>query len=421
MSSLDDQARAIIRGNDRGGYTLPTRGLYPYQWNWDSAFAAWGFATFDNPRAWDELDTLMASQWDTGMVPHIIFHTPDPGYFPGPEIWRTGQTPPTSGITQPPVAATMARLVWEMDPEAGHDRMAALYPKLLAWHRWWHEVRCTHGPAAITHPWESGRDNCPDWDIGMAGVNGADAGPYERRDTGHVDPEMRPTKEDYDRYITMVNFGRNAGWDQAQVVADGPFLMADPGITFMLLRADEDLAVMGRALGHDVTELEGWAKALRDALPLIWNEDLGGYDARDLRTGQFAGVLGSGAFLAYLADAGNPTLDAQLMRVWDSVSYGIPSADPEADIFNPRKYWRGPTWPVLNALLAVGLRDSGRTDLAERLRAETESLIRQHGFYEYFDPNDATPCGGADFTWTAAIWLTWAGHSAEADAVKGAA
>ena len=421
MTSLDTQARDILRGNDQGGYTLPTKGLYPYQWNWDSAFAAWGFATFDNPRAWDELDTLMASQWDTGMVPHIIFHKIDPGYFPGPDVWQTGQSPETSGITQPPVAAIMARKVWEMDPDAGHARMAALYPKLLAWHRWWHEVRCTHGPAAITHPWESGRDNCPDWDKGMAGVDVSNVGEYQRRDLGHVDAAMRPTKEDYDRYITMVKFGRSVDWDQKRIVEDGPFLMADPGITFMLLRAHEDLAVMGRALGEDVSEVEGWAAALRSALPSIWNDALSAYDAKNLRTGEFAGILGSGAFMAYLADAGNPQLDAQMMRAWDKVSYGIPSADPEAAIFNPRKYWRGPTWPVVNALLAIGFVDAGRADLAERLRGETASLIRKHGFYEYFDPLDATPCGGADFTWTAAIWLTWAGRDAESDAVRGAA
>ena len=38
------------------------------------------------------------------MVPHIVFHTPDEGYFPGPDVWRTGRPVPTSGITQPPVA-----------------------------------------------------------------------------------------------------------------------------------------------------------------------------------------------------------------------------------------------------------------------------------------------------------------------------
>lgn len=413
MKNLDQKARAILKQNDRGGYTIPTDGLYPYQWNWDSAFAAWGFATFDLPRAWTELETLMSAQWSDGMVPHIIFHKSDPGYFPGPDVWATKQTPATSGITQPPVAAILTRLIWEQDKTAGQNHIKSLYPKLLKWHRWWHDMRCTYGPAAITHPWESGRDNCPDWDIGMAGVDGSKAGEYTRRDTGHVDPSMRPSKAEYDRYIAMVQFGVSVGWDQTRIVAEGPFLMADPGITFVLLRAHDDLAVLGRALGEDVTEIENWATELRNALPLIWNPELGAYDAKDLRTGQFAGVLGSGAFLAYLAGASNPELDAQLMRVWDAVRYGIPSADPEAAIFDPRRYWRGPAWPVVNALMAIGLRDSGRHDLEERLRTETAELIQKHGFFEYFDPTDATPCGGDNFTWTAAIWLTWAGRDLE--------
>ncbi len=419
MTSLDNEARAILRNNDRSGYTIPTDGLYPYQWNWDSAFAAWGYSTFDLPRAWQELETLMASQWDDGMVPHIIFHQSDPGYFPGPDVWATGQTPQTSGISQPPVAAIIARLIWESDKEAGRAHLKMLYPLLKRWHRWWHEYRCSAGPAAITHPWESGRDNCPDWDSGMAGVDGSGVGEYKRRDIGHVDPSMRPSKEDYDRYIAMVQFGVKAGWDQATIVSDGPFLMADPGITFVLLRAHQDLAVIGRALGEDVSEIESWALALRNALPLIWNPKLQAYDAKNLRTGEFAGILGSGAFLAYLAEAGNPELDGQLMRVWDAVKYGIPSADPETEIFDPRRYWRGPSWPVINALLAIGLRDAGRHDLEARLRTETAALIKQHGFFEYFDPIDATPCGGSNFSWTAAIWLTWAGNDLEQ--AKGAA
>jgi multiple sugar transport system ATP-binding protein len=148
---------------------------------------------------------------------------------------------------------------------------------------------------------------------------------------------------------------------------------------------------------------------LRNSLPLIWNPDLEAYDVKDLQTGKFVGVLGSGAFLAYLAGASNPELDAQLMRVWNAVRYGIPSADPEAPIFDPRRYWRGPTWPVINALMAIGLRHSGREDLEERLRAETAELIEKHGFFEYFDPCDATPRGGDSFTWTADMGRLCAG------------
>ena len=407
---LDDQARLVLARNDRGGYTVPAAGLYPHQWNWDSAFAAWGFSTFDIGRAWLELETLFSAQWEDGAVPHIVFHRPDSGYFPGPEIWATNRTPPTSGISQPPVAAILARRVYETDPAAGRDRLAALYPKLLAWHRWWWVHRCQSGVAAVTHPWESGRDNSPAWDIGLANVDASRVGAYTRRDTGHVDPSMRPGKRDYDRYLAILRFGRECGWNQEEIVARGPFLMADPATTFILLRANRDLAALARNLGEDPAEPERWAADLEAALPLIWNEDLESYDARDLKTGRFANALGSGAFLAWLVGADGPGFEERLVAAWDRVRFGIPSSDPDAPGFEARRYWRGPTWPFMNALIAIGLKESGRAAESERLRRETATLITNGGFYEYFDPHDGTPCGGADFTWTAAVWLAWAGR-----------
>ena len=59
---LDSKAKHVLRGNDKGGYTIPTDGLYPFQWNWDSAFAAYGFAQFDIPRAWKEMEILFSGQ-----------------------------------------------------------------------------------------------------------------------------------------------------------------------------------------------------------------------------------------------------------------------------------------------------------------------------------------------------------------------
>ncbi|MEM9438355.1 MAG: hypothetical protein AAGA15_15080, partial [Pseudomonadota bacterium] len=390
---LDARAQAILRGNDRGGYTVPTAGLYPYQWNWDSALAAWGFSTFDVDRAWVELETLFSGQWDNGMVPHILFHQVDPGYFPGPDVWGSGTKLPSSGISQPPVAATMARQVLEADPTYA-PRARALFPKFMEWHRWFMEHRLRDGVICITHPWESGRDNCPDWDIGMAGVDGSDIGPYERRDTSHVDASMRPTKEQYDQYLTILGFGRSVGWDPVKIMAEGPFLMADPGMHFILMRAHADLAAMAEMLGEDAGELALWQDALREGADGMWNSDLGAFDARDMRSGRFANVLGSGAFTAYIAGVSRPELDAHLRRSWDAVRYGIPSSDPEGPLFDSRRYWRGPMWPFLNALIAIGLKESGRIGDAERLRRETAEAITLGGFSEYFDPIDGTPCGG---------------------------
>jgi len=84
---LDQRAIAILRENEWGGYTLPTRGLYPYQWNWDSMFVALGFSEFDLERAWTEVETLFQGQWQNGMAAHIVFRRDDPSYFPGPSIW----------------------------------------------------------------------------------------------------------------------------------------------------------------------------------------------------------------------------------------------------------------------------------------------------------------------------------------------
>lgn len=413
--ALDETARAILRGNDRGGYTIPTSGLYPYQWLWDSCFAAWGFATFDIDRAWTEIETLFSAQWDTGMVPHIVFWKVDPGYFPGPDYWGADHNPPSSGISQPPVAAILARLIYERDKGAGRDRLSVLFPKLKAWHRWWRDHRCPTGVAAVTHPWESGRDNCPEWDVGMGCVDGSNVGTYTRRDTGHVDPSMRPRKEDYDRYLAILQFGRACRYDQKEIIANGPFLMADPAITFILLRAHRDLAWIGRELGEDVGEIDSWAADLESALPWIWNEEIASYDARDVRTGAFAGSLGSGAFLSWLCGVENPAMESRLMKIWDGVRYGIPSSDPAAPTFDPRRYWRGPTWPVVNSLIGLGFQSSGRVEDAERLRRETVELIEKSGFWEYYDPLDGAPCGGPDFTWTAAIWLAWASPNARGE------
>jgi hypothetical protein len=83
--ALRDQAAAVLRGNDAGGWTKASPLLYPHQWSWDSAFIAIGWAHLDVRRAMTELEQLFAAQWSTGMVPHIVFRAgQDARYFPGP-------------------------------------------------------------------------------------------------------------------------------------------------------------------------------------------------------------------------------------------------------------------------------------------------------------------------------------------------
>lgn len=409
--TLDAAARDILRMNDKGAYTVPTEGLYPYQWNWDSAFAAMGFAQFDVDRAWTELDTLFSGQWANGMVPHILFHQSDPSYFPGPDVWGCDGPIPSSGISQPPVAATMARQVFNKDPDIGARRIATLFDRMVAWHRWFMRWRLDRGAVCITHPWESGRDNAPDWDDAMAVIDPSGVGHYTRRDTGHVDPAMRPTKYDYDRYIWLVQRGKRLGWDDAAMLADTPFRLADPTMTFTLLRANRDLAALGRRLGRDVTEIDGWLGILEDGAASLWNPDLGSYDARDTVSGAWANAVSSASFLCWYAGLDTPDMKDVLARIMQGVSYGIPSHDPRSPKFDGKRYWRGPVWGVMNMLAGLGMEEAGMPEGAA-LRDSTAELITRHGFAEYYDPRDGSPAGGQSFTWTAAVWLGWASPNA---------
>ncbi|WP_198662989.1 MGH1-like glycoside hydrolase domain-containing protein [Cohaesibacter intestini] len=409
--SLSDQAIAILRGNDRGGYTVPTEGLYPYQWNWDSAFAAYGFAEFDLPRAWQEIETLFSGQWQNGMVPHILFHQKDDGYFPGPDVWGTdkcsGNAVSSSGISQPPVAATFTRALFEKDIAFGKEKLEALFDKFVAWHGWFMRHRGESGAICVTHPWESGRDNAADWDAAMANVDASNVGDYTRRDTSHVNPEMRPTKRDYDVYLSILYFARDNGWDEQRILDDGLFRVADPTLTFTLLRANRDLKWMGEQLGRDVSEIDGWIVALEEGVKSLWNEDIGCYDAKDLRTGLFAGNVTSAAFLCWYAGIDDKRMLPHLERFLIASPHAVASLDPTSPHYNPKRYWRGPVWVIVNTLIGIGLEDAGYRSEAERIRSDCARLIEGGGFAEYFDPEDGTPAGGGVFTWTAASWLAW--------------
>jgi glycogen debranching enzyme len=418
MTDLHTQAREILTRNDRGGYTVPTQGLYPYQWNWDSAFVALGFAEFDRNRAWQEIETLISGQWDDGMIPHIIFHKDDPGYFPGPSVWATGKTPATSGITQPPVLATIVRKLWEDEgADPAHPRMRALYAACLKSHRWFHEFRDPRGNGLVmvTHNWETGRDNSSEWDDALDRVDTANVGSYQRRDTGHVDAAMRPTQQEYDRYVAILQFGRSCGWNHREIADHGPFRMVDVGMSMELLRANRDLLVMARALDDQavIAELEARIALSEAGMGWLWNETASAYCSRDATTGESSGLVTNASFLAFYAGVGNSAQHARLIaaleRMTRSATYLVPSLEAGSRAYDHKRYWRGPIWLVVSYMAAQGLAEAGHHDWAERIRRDSASLIEKSGFYESFSPEDGSGSGGPDFSWTAAMWLAWCG------------
>ncbi len=411
-NELIEHAKHVLRANDRGTYTVPTQGLYPFQWNWDSALSALGFAHFDEARAWTEISTLFAHQWDDGMVPHIIFHQIDDGYFPGPNVWGTARPTPTSGITQPPVAGFAARRIFDRARDKGlaTEQARTLLPRIHAWHQWFFRCRDpqTSGLVAIIHPWESGRDNSVDWDRAFERVPTVGVQPFTRRDTTHANPAHRPTDEQYKRYIWLVQRFRALGWDNDRLHDASPFQVVDPGFNAILIRSCADLAALARELGE--TDIAAQSQAMADrgsaAMEALWSATQGQYLCLDRRTDSLIPSPPVGGLLAAFAPipSGNAAAIAQRIdTLAKSCKFLVPSHDPLAAEFDSLRYWRGPVWLIVNYMIADGLAQAGQHSVADRIMADCMRLIAESGFAEYYDPITAEPCGGGQFTWTAAM------------------
>ena len=152
---------------------MPTDRLYPFQWNWDSAFVAMGFATFDPDRAWSRAGAPVRGPVGGRHGPAHRLPRADRQLFSRPRCRGARRFAADLGITQPPVAATACAGCWtRAGDEAGEARRAALFPALLRQPPLVAEARDPDGTGLVTmlHPWETGRDNSPAWDAPLAGV-----------------------------------------------------------------------------------------------------------------------------------------------------------------------------------------------------------------------------------------------------------
>jgi hypothetical protein len=428
---LRASAEQVLRDNDAGRYTVPSRATYPHQWNWDSALIALGWAELDPSRAWTELEALVAAQDTDGLVPHIAFHSrlpdrlngrvrglltrfarPSRRYLPGPRWWGMRQGADgrrISAITQPPVAATCARILFERHSD--ERRARALLRPLARWHRFLLEDRDPRGlgEPTLIHPWESGRDNSIEWDAPLWRVR-PEVTVLHRRDTDSVDAAERPTDEHYRRYLTLVRQGTAAGWEQWRLARHGPFRVLDPGFSAILARAAADLAWLAETLGEPMIAAESAAAAELVSSALSARADADGLiRPLDLTDEQPMQVTSAGSALVLMAPGlGEAQIGAARRLITGGVltsPFGVRSLNRNHPGLEPRNYWRGPVWANVSWLCAHGLELAGDRAAAAELRAQMLRAVEEGGMREYFLPDSGQGLGAPDFAWTAALTL----------------
>jgi hypothetical protein len=397
-----------------GSFVRPGRDLYPHQWNWDSALIAIGLAGVDPARGRAEVRSLLLGQWEDGMVPHIVFHVPNPDYAPGPELWGSAACDgapelATSGITQPPVLATAVRVLHEADPD--HGFLEEVVPALERWHRWLHATRGNEdGLVVVLHPWEAA-DNSPRFDAALARLPVDDSTAVERTDRRVVAAEQRPTDDDYLRYRFLVEHLREREYRPVSL-EDEPFVFVDLTFNSILATAEDDLAELWRELGGDGRRARDAAQRIRGALSERWDDRRVRYveDGGD----ESGGETIDGLFPLY----GRVPSAEQARRLFDEALWAperfgpspeapwpVTSTSKASPAFDARRYWRGPVWVNINWFLARGLERAGLGEEARRLAELTLDLVSRSGFVEYYAPTTGEPLGARDFSWSAALTI----------------
>ena len=417
-AGIAERAIATLEANWTGSHTLPSSGLYPHQWSWDSAFIAIGLRHISPRRAGQELDALLAGQWTDGRIPQIIFDPRrDDQYAPGASFWQSRRLPispehlDTAGLVQPPNHAWAVWKVHVADPDESRRRrfLERAYPRLLAWHAYLREQRDLggRGLASIVHPWESGTDNSPLWDEALARVPDTPRHPIERPDLQHAEADERPSDKEYGRFFWLAERYRDGGCVDAVAL---PFVVEDPLFNTLFAVSEDALGRIAAELGADPAPHRAARAGLRDALGALRVERPDGdwFGARDV-IGDVRVEAATVNGLAPLLLDDLPAAERLLATLEGDRFLGAgalpPSYDATAPDHDPAQYWRGPAWFNMAWLLAHGLAVHGNDAAAASVRAAMAREAGAGAFPEYVEPASGRPHGTRRFSWTAALVL----------------
>jgi hypothetical protein len=379
LTPLGERCRAVLeashaegeRNGVRFSYTRPSPSRYPWQWYWDSCFAAIVWRRFDPARSRDELTSLLNAMRPDGFIGHVTFWDQPLSLerlaFYNVTSWRSEMT----ATIQPPL------LAWAWRIAVGDP---ASEPRIATHHRWLRANRDLEGDGLlwIVQPDESGLDASPKFD-----------------------PIWGRLKHGGYGFPLLVGRNRLLRWDARRIRDRGWPVVCE---------------VMTNVLWSLARVAAGEPSLTPAIVDRLWDEDRGLF-LDEIQPGGARPAISTWSALSPLAlpdlpeDIGRRLVEEHLLdpaRYWPaypppSVSVAEPSflaGDPPGRL---RRYWRGPTWVNAAWMLWLGLRRLGYDAQAAQMAETLSGLVLREGLREYYDPFTGEGLGAVDFAWTSLI------------------
>ncbi|HEY2159731.1 MAG TPA: hypothetical protein VGH24_00355 [Solirubrobacteraceae bacterium] len=350
-------------------YTRPSPGHYPWQWYWDSCFAAMVWRRFDEQRARTELETLLAAQREDGFIGHTIFWAGPPTGFRRFTYNVISRSDPMTSSIQPPALAWAWRIAVG-DPSEVRG--------IVRQHEWLAANRDLDGDGLIwiVQPDESGLDDSPQFD-----------------------PIWRGRSHAMPAFVLLLRRNRRLSYDLRRIVdAGGPVcceVMTNVlyGLSRLALgEASLTPAIVERM--YDESSGLFWPlarPALTQRPPLTWTA------LSPLALPDLPERIGRRLVEEHLLDED---------RFWLPVPVpSVSATDPTFALGDRpfpglRRYWRGPTWINSAWLVWIGLVRLGYVDEAAELARRLSATVGSSGLREYYNPYTGAGMATVSFAWS---------------------
>jgi hypothetical protein len=350
-------------------YTRPSPGRYPWQWYWDSCFAAIVWRRFDPARSRAELETLLRACRPDGFVGHVVFWERPVSLQRGVYYNVASRSALMTSTIQPPLLAWAWRIAVG-DPAAE--------PAIARHHHWLVASRDLEGDGLLwlVQPDESGLDSSPKFDPVWGGrAHGRLGFPLLVARNRRLDWDARRVRDAGGPVLCEV--ATNVLWGLARLAMGQPSIT--PALVARLWDERRGLFLDEAQPGGLRPAVVTWAALAPLALP-------------DLPE-----AIGRRLVEEHLLDP---------KRFWlevppPSVSAAEPTFKPGAGPRWRRRYWRGPTWVNAAWLLWLGMRRLGYDAEAQHMATALTEVVLREGLREYYNPLTGEGLGATDFAWTA--------------------